>query len=119
MLAIFIAVNTIVLMLVFFVGYQSNDVNISDILLWAIFANRKELAEICWLKGHNHLSKYDNTFTPNITQVIQMLVHKMIQIKHFTRYSLKTKHLVNIEINSHVVVHSLLFLIQEAIPTNI
>lgn len=33
-------------------------VNISDILLWAIFANRKELAEICWLRGDDQLSKY-------------------------------------------------------------
>lgn len=33
-------------------------VNISDILLWAIFANRKELAEICWLRGNDQLSKY-------------------------------------------------------------
>lgn len=31
------------------------DTNMSDILLWAIFANRKELAEICWLRGENHL----------------------------------------------------------------
>nr|XP_034320574.1 transient receptor potential cation channel subfamily M member 2-like isoform X2 [Crassostrea gigas] len=28
---------------------------ISDILLWAIFANRRELAEICWLKGTDQL----------------------------------------------------------------
>nr|XP_034320577.1 transient receptor potential cation channel subfamily M member-like 2 [Crassostrea gigas] len=28
---------------------------ISDILLWAIFANRKEVAEICWLRSENHL----------------------------------------------------------------
>nr|XP_034320576.1 transient receptor potential cation channel subfamily M member-like 2 isoform X2 [Crassostrea gigas] len=28
---------------------------ISDILLWAIYANRKELAEICWLRCGNHL----------------------------------------------------------------
>lgn len=32
--------------------------SISDLLLWAIFANRKELAEICWLRGTDHLSKY-------------------------------------------------------------
>lgn len=38
---------------------QENDKsNIEDILLWAIFANRKELAEICWLRGRNHLCKY-------------------------------------------------------------
>lgn len=29
--------------------------SISDLLLWAIFANRKELAEICWLRGTDHL----------------------------------------------------------------
>ena len=34
------------------------DDNISDILLWAIFANRKELAEICWLRSKNHLCKF-------------------------------------------------------------
>lgn len=31
------------------------DATISDILLWSIFANRKELAEIYWLRGENHL----------------------------------------------------------------
>lgn len=36
-------------------GIKSNNVNISDILLWALFANRRELAEICWLKGSDHL----------------------------------------------------------------
>lgn len=36
-------------------GYSLQNINISDILLWSIFANRKELAEICWLKGHDHL----------------------------------------------------------------
>ena len=30
---------------------------ISDILLWALFANRKKLAEICWLRSKNHLCK--------------------------------------------------------------
>nr|XP_022311230.1 transient receptor potential cation channel subfamily M member 2-like [Crassostrea virginica] len=27
----------------------------SDILLWSIFANRKEIAEICWLRGQDHI----------------------------------------------------------------
>lgn len=31
------------------------DVYISDLLLWAIFANRRELAEICWLRSEDHL----------------------------------------------------------------
>lgn len=31
--------------------------NISDILLWSIFANRRELAEICWLRGTDQLRK--------------------------------------------------------------
>lgn len=34
---------------------EKDESTISDILLWAIFANRKELAEICWLKSENHL----------------------------------------------------------------
>nr|XP_034319464.1 transient receptor potential cation channel subfamily M member-like 2 [Crassostrea gigas] len=34
---------------------ESKDADISDILLWAIFANRKDIAEICWLRGDNHL----------------------------------------------------------------
>ncbi|XP_062621660.1 transient receptor potential cation channel subfamily M member 2-like [Saccostrea cucullata] len=34
-----------------------SSMNISDILLWAIFANRKEIAEICWLRTTNHLLK--------------------------------------------------------------
>lgn len=34
---------------------DDTDASISDILLWTIFANRKELAEIFWLKSKNHL----------------------------------------------------------------
>nr|XP_034321515.1 transient receptor potential cation channel subfamily M member 2-like [Crassostrea gigas] len=37
------------------INVNLKDTTISDILLWAIFANRKELAEICWLRGDNHL----------------------------------------------------------------
>lgn len=36
---------------------EDNYAKISDILLWAIFANRRDLAEICWLKGKDHLCK--------------------------------------------------------------
>lgn len=36
---------------------ENNYAKISDILLWAIFANRRDLAEICWLKGKDHLCK--------------------------------------------------------------
>ncbi|XP_061190312.1 transient receptor potential cation channel subfamily M member 8-like [Saccostrea echinata] len=36
---------------------NSSCVKISDILLWAIFANRKEIAEICWLRTTNQLLK--------------------------------------------------------------
>ncbi|XP_056002354.1 transient receptor potential cation channel subfamily M member 2-like isoform X2 [Ostrea edulis] len=31
------------------------EAKISDLLLWAIFANRRELAEIFWLRSENHL----------------------------------------------------------------
>ncbi|XP_056003652.1 transient receptor potential cation channel subfamily M member 2-like [Ostrea edulis] len=31
------------------------DTDISDILLWALFANRRDLAEICWLRSEDHL----------------------------------------------------------------
>lgn len=59
-----------------FAGCPTEDVNVSDILLWALFANRKELAEICWLKGHDHLSKYINTFTTYRAKLIRMYVKK-------------------------------------------
>ncbi|XP_062589311.1 transient receptor potential cation channel subfamily M member-like 2 [Saccostrea cucullata] len=36
-------------------GDKNSDAKISDILLWALFANRRELAEICWLRSENHL----------------------------------------------------------------
>lgn len=29
--------------------------DVSDLLLWSVFANRRELAEICWLRGKDHL----------------------------------------------------------------
>ena len=32
--------------------------DISDVLLWSIFANRKELAEICWLRSENQLCMF-------------------------------------------------------------
>lgn len=32
--------------------------SIADVLLWAILANRQELAEICWLGGKDYLSKF-------------------------------------------------------------
>lgn len=31
------------------------DEGIADLLLWAIFVDRKEMAEICWLRGDDHL----------------------------------------------------------------
>lgn len=31
--------------------------DVSDLLLWSVFANRRELAEICWLRGKDHLCK--------------------------------------------------------------
>jgi hypothetical protein len=34
------------------------DTDVSDILLWALFANRKDLAEICWLRSKDHLCEY-------------------------------------------------------------
>ncbi|XP_056002346.1 transient receptor potential cation channel subfamily M member 2-like isoform X2 [Ostrea edulis] len=38
------------------VSNESNqEGDISDLLLWAIFANRRELAEICWLRSEDHL----------------------------------------------------------------
>lgn len=36
---------------------NSEYADVSDLLLWSIFANRKELAEICWLRGKDHLCK--------------------------------------------------------------
>lgn len=41
----------------FFNFSEAEDSHISDILLWAIFANRKDIAEICWLRSENHLCK--------------------------------------------------------------
>lgn len=37
---------------------NSGNCDTSDILLWAIFANRKEIAEICWLRGKDPLRKF-------------------------------------------------------------
>lgn len=41
---------------------KPEDETIFDILLWAIFSNRKELAEICWLRVENHLCMCHNIF---------------------------------------------------------
>lgn len=37
---------------------EDEDEIIADLLLWAIFVDRKEMAEICWLRGKDHLCKY-------------------------------------------------------------
>ncbi|XP_056002343.1 transient receptor potential cation channel subfamily M member 2-like [Ostrea edulis] len=34
---------------------ENEDTDVSDILIWALLANRKELAEICWLRSEHHL----------------------------------------------------------------
>lgn len=34
-------------------------VNVFDLLFWFIFVNRKELVEICWLRGNNYLCKFE------------------------------------------------------------
>lgn len=36
---------------------KENNESSANLLLWAIFVNRKELAEICWLRGTNQLCK--------------------------------------------------------------
>ena len=54
---------------------KSSDIcETSDILLWAIFANRKEIAEICWIRGENHLRKYAFMFTA-------YSIHKYIHVE--------------------------------------
>lgn len=39
---------------------QPKKASIADLLLWAILVDRKELAEICWLRGKDHLCKNYN-----------------------------------------------------------
>lgn len=34
---------------------SAEDDSIANVLLWAIFVNRKDVAEICWLRGKDHL----------------------------------------------------------------
>lgn len=40
---------------IFFLEYMQGEIfideSIVDVLLWFIFVNRKELVEICWLRG--------------------------------------------------------------------
>ena len=37
---------------------ESEDVSFDDILLWALYANRPQIAELVWLNGKNQLSLY-------------------------------------------------------------
>lgn len=56
--------------------------SISDLLLWAIFANRKELAEICWLRGTDHLSKYRVRIWVYIVNFYLLwMVHSSVYVK--------------------------------------
>lgn len=49
---------------VFFSEFDDGDKNendtISDLLLWALLEKRKDLAELCWLRGTDHLCKVYN-----------------------------------------------------------
>lgn len=49
---------------------EKDESTISDILLWAIFANRKELAEICWLRSENHLCKLNFFLNMRVVQKV-------------------------------------------------
>lgn len=40
-------------------GETLSDESIADVLLWSIFVNRQELAEICWLRGKDQLCKFN------------------------------------------------------------
>lgn len=47
----------------------SLDDSLSDILLWAILTNRKELANIYWLNGKNQLSKLNKYALTNANRI--------------------------------------------------
>lgn len=51
------------LSLYLYIVMQEKEKDISDLLLWAIFANRRELAEICWLRTDDHLRKFPDVKT--------------------------------------------------------
>lgn len=70
--------------------------SISDLLLWAIFANRKELAEICWLRGSDHLREFFflifffNSFCVFIICVLDIKLVYLQKCSNFLK-----KHVVN------------------------
>ena len=41
---------------------MAENADMSDLLLWAIFANRPELTGILWRRGKSHLRKTNNDF---------------------------------------------------------
>lgn len=43
-------------------GYPEERSSSSQILLWAILANRKEIAEVCWLRGEELLCKFEHYY---------------------------------------------------------
>lgn len=59
---------------------------ISNILLWAILFNRRELAEILWLRSKNHLCKIIN-----IDYAIENIIDKTrIEINHISNDSIES-----------------------------
>lgn len=44
---------------------ENSDIGIGDVLLWAIVFNRRELAEICWQRGKDHLCKQNEEIKIN------------------------------------------------------
>ena len=63
------------------------EIGISDILLWAIFADRKEIAEMCWIRCENQICKlwchfdYELVFCFSLT-IIMHLEFKINNIKY-------------------------------------
>lgn len=75
----------------FFVEYvlkkddeKPEDETISNILLWAIFSNRKELAEICWLRVENHLCMCYKIFKGRFAQYTELKSPVFTQCNVFT-----------------------------------
>lgn len=67
---------------------EDEDDIIADLLLWAIFVDRKEIAEICWLRGKDQLCRYNIIVrkpTGHHNYCIQFLF--LLKKRHFTSLS--------------------------------
>lgn len=59
---------------------SNSDIGINDILLWAVIFNRRELAELYWLRGKDRLCKQNKDDKHNFSLILYIYIYIFIII---------------------------------------